>query len=84
MSFLSGEVVSDSFGPNVNFLITLQIQILQVTEKEEQVLGKRINLRTGDFAPDVLRIAIHLNVEESDVMLLEQKLRFVINEYLNK
>ena len=58
--------------------------ISQVSEKEKQVLGKKIKLRSGDFAPDVLRIAIHLNVDESDVTLAEQKIRYVINEYLNK
>ena len=48
------------------------------------MLGKRIKLRTGDFAPDVLRIAIHLNVKESDVAYAEQKLRYVIKEYLSR
>ena len=57
---------------------------LQVTASEERVLGKRIKLRTGAFAPDVVRIAIHLDVKEQCVFLAEEKLKYVINEYLNK
>jgi len=56
----------------------------KVPEKEEKILGKKINLRTGDFAPDVLRIAIHLNIEEHHVQLAEEKIKYVINEYLSK
>ena len=47
------------------------------------VLGKQIKLRSGDFAPDVLRIAFHLNIEHEQALLAEKKLVYVINEYIN-
>ena len=53
-----------------------------MTEKEAQLLGKRVRLRSGEFAPHNLRTAIHLNIEEEDVTLAEEKLRYVIGEYL--
>ena len=47
------------------------------------MLGKQIRLRSVDFAPDVLRIAFHLNIEQEHAHLAEKKLVYVINEYIN-